>query len=234
MTIGQKLHSEAGSLRESGQFVESLKKLDEAQAEFLSENNYDGFAEVQSARALCLRHLYAQTGEQDYLILAKYSAKSAVEICERRGGHLSIPYFNLAKVLVQLDQLVEARENYYKAVEAQTNNPMESHNRPAVLLDIKIHLGLCELKMGQGDSASVEKLITELIATDEYRYNKDVWSSGGYMGLAEIFAKSDMGKSQEMLNKASEIINSNPELVIRKKQLVELASKLSITLGNGN
>lgn len=234
MSIGQKLHSEAGSLRESGQFIESLKKLDEAQAEFLSEKNYDGFAEVQSARALCLRHLYSQTGEMDYLILAKHTAKSAVEVCERRNGHLSIPYFNLAKVLIQLDQLDEARSNYNKAIEAQVKNPMEAHNRPAVLLDMKIHLGLCELKMGQGDSASVEKLITELIATDEYQYNKDVWSSGGYMGLAEIFAKSDMVKSKEVLNKAFEIISANPELAIRKKQLMELANKLGITLANGN
>jgi len=65
--------------------------------------------------------------------------------------------------------------------------------------------------------------ISELEATNEPKFNKDVWMSGGYMRLAELLKDEDLAKAQEYLQKAKEIIDANPELVLRKGQWEKLA-----------
>lgn len=76
-----------------------------------------------------------------------------------------------------------------------------------------------------GDESGKEMLteaIDELTNNSEaLKYNMDVWLTGALMKKAEAL------QDKEALQKAKEIIDSNEELVLRKKQLEKLTSELA-------
>lgn len=213
----QELHSQAEQAREQGRFLDALKFTDEALILYQEENNLPGVAEIFASRSITLRHLFDKTGEKAYLVLAKHEMMAAVEI---NPGVM--PLYNLAKVEEVLGEISNAIEDYKKTVSEFEKNPPLEHNRPGVLLDIKIHLAIAELRNGNKDAEGrTVSLLDELANTDEPRYNKDVWVSGGYMKLAEITMDKDY------LRKAKEIIDANPELILRKIQWQKLSESFS-------
>ncbi len=109
------------------------------------------------------------------------------------------------------------------------NNAPEQHNRPGVIADLKGHMAVAEYKAGDKSAMErAEKALVELEATDEMKYNKDVWMSGAYMKMAEALAVDDSKKASDYLDKANQIIEMNPELVLRKEQLNKLRAKLGL------
>lgn len=224
---GRRIHGLAEQARERGEFLEALKLTDEAMIAYQSAGDSLGFAEIQSSRFLTLRHLYEKTNDCNYLVLAKHAAMSSVEIAENSGQKdaLAIPYFNLAKAQETLGELQAAVVSYQKAVQFMQENPPISHNRPGVLADFKCHLHNCEYKAG--DKSALERILSalaDLEASDEPKYNKDVWMSGTYMRLAENLRVDNLAKAQEYFQKAKEIIDANPELTLRKEQWSKLAA----------
>ncbi|MDP2628316.1 MAG: hypothetical protein Q8P15_00265 [Nanoarchaeota archaeon] len=225
---GRQLHNQAEMTREKGDFLKALELSDQAMIKYQEENNVSGFAEIQASRFLTLRHLFEKTNDQNYLILAKHSALSAVEIAQKSGNKesLAIPLFNLAKAQETLGELSEAVSSYKEAVENMTNNPPQDQNRPAVLLDMKIHLDTAEYENGDKTALeSAEKDLAELEKAEEMDYNKHVWTSGGYMRIADMLRKDNFEKAKQHLQKAKEIIDADPELILRKKQWQKLSEK---------
>jgi hypothetical protein len=70
--------------------------------------------------------------------------------------------------------------------------------------------------------------LDQLQASNETQYNKDVWASGAHMRIAEITSKTDHETAVKHTLAAQAIIDANPELVLRKKQIAKLREKLSI------
>jgi tetratricopeptide (TPR) repeat protein len=222
----RQIHGHAETAREQGKFPEALKFTDEALIAYQEENDALGFAEIQASRFLTLRHLFDKTGYEGYLVLAKFSAMASVEIAQRSNDPktLALPLYNLAKVQEDLKEFPEAIGTYHKTIDAFTSNPPDQHNRPGVLADMKIHLHVCRYKNGEKEALNdILSAISELEATDEPKFNKDVWMSGGYMRLAELLKDEDLNKAKEYLQKAKVIIDANPELILRKGQLEKLA-----------
>jgi tetratricopeptide (TPR) repeat protein len=222
----RKVHGESVTATEKGDFIEALRKTDEALVLYQQENDALGFAEIQAMRFLILRHLFDNTCYEGYLILAKFSAMSSVEIAQKSHDPktLALPFYNLAKVQEDLSQYSEALSSYQSAIDNFINNPPDEHNRPGVLADMKIHLHVCRYKNGEKEALSdILSAISELEATDEPKFNKDVWMSGGYMKLAELLKDEDSDKAQEYLQKAKVFIDANPELILRKGQWEKLA-----------
>jgi tetratricopeptide (TPR) repeat protein len=223
----RQIHGHAEVAREKGLFLEALKFTDEALVAYQEEKDALGFAEVQASRFLTFRHLFEKTGYEGYLMLAKFSAMVSVEIAEKSNNPkaLAMPLYNLAKVQEDLKQFPEAIATYNKTIDSFTSNPPDQHNRPGVLADMKIHLHVCRYKFGEKEAlADIISAISELEATDEPKFNKDVWMSGGYMRLAELLKEEDLSKAKEYLEKAKAIIDANPELVLRKGQWEKLAA----------
>jgi tetratricopeptide (TPR) repeat protein len=213
----QEKHSQAEQAREQGRFLDALKLTDEALVLYQEENNLSGVAEIFASRSITLRHLFDKSGEKAYLVLAKHEMMAAVEISPG-----VMPLYNLAKVEETLGELLEAIENYKKAISEFLKNPPPQHNRPGVLLDIKINLAIAEFRNGDNQAETrIVDLLNELEKTEEPKYNKDVWVSGGYMKLAEIT------KNKDYLQKAKEIIDANPELSLRKIQWQKLSESFS-------
>lgn len=230
MSQGHDLHSSAEAAREKGDFIEALKLIEEASEHYLSEGDFAGFSEIQGSRFLTLRHLYEKTGKKQYLILAKNAAVSAVELAEMAGDPqaLALPYYNLAKAHDTLGNLREAILYYEKAIKAQKENPRPQHAREAVLLDMMLHLASCKYQSGEADAIDkAMELVERLKASDEPKYNKDVWVSGAYMRFAEALYKNNKEQALTLLSQAQEVIDSNTELVLRQKQLDALRHKIS-------
>lgn len=218
---GRQLHGSAEETRERGELLEALKLTDSATVEYLKANDLLGLAEVQASRFITFKHLFQQTGEKNYLTLGKLAAQAGVEIAEASGipEALALPYFNLGKAHAEAGEWSEAVEAYLNAVKNFKQNPPEMHNRPAVLLDIKGHLHIAQFKVGdQTAIKKAEDVVKELEQTEELSdYNKKAWISGAYLRLAEA------SKSKKYLEKAKQVIDSDPRLKLRQGQWQKLA-----------
>lgn len=226
---GRIIHGLAEQAREKGQFLIALELTDRALASYQEDGDPLGISEVLSSRFLTLRHLADKTKDRNFLILAAKTVEAAVEIAENSGVKeaLALPYFNLAKALEALGKFEGAVEAYRKAIEAMEQYPPERHNRPGVTADMRTHLAVCEYRAGDKSALQrAEAALAELAGSDEEHYNKDVWMSGGLMKLAEAVAGEDRERAGGYLDRAREIIEANPELTIRKKQLQELEERL--------
>ncbi len=227
---GRKIHAKAAEAREAGESLKALQLEDEALLAYQEDNDDLGFAELQAERRLVLNHLNEKSDYAGFLILAKYSALASVELAEASGDKnaLAIPYFNLAKSYEVLGQLDKAVEFYKMAVENQEQNSASMHDRPAVLLDMKIHLVAAEYKAGEKSKLEeAEQLINELDGTEEEGYNKLVWLSGAHMRMAEMLKEDNLEKAKDHLQKAKDIIDSDARLKIRASQWEKLAKNFA-------
>lgn len=225
------LHQQAEQAREDGDFLKALELTDQAMVAYQEIGDKIGFAEIQASRFLTLRHLYEKTNDKSYLILAKHTAQSAVELAEESGSKeaLAIPYFNLAKVQEALEELPQAVESYKKALENMISNPPPQHNRLAVVADFKIHLATTEYKAGDKEALEkAENALAELEQAEETSdYNKHVWVSGGHMRIAEMLMQDNPEKARGHLQKAKEVIDADPRLKLRLSQWQKLADKFN-------
>lgn len=224
---GRKIHGLAEQAREEGDFLKALKLTDESMIAYQQAKDTLGFAEIQASRFLVLRHLYEQTADRHYLVLAKHAALAAVEIAENTDNKqaLAIPYFNLAKAQETLGEFSDAVTSYQKALEHMLNNPPTEHHRPAVVADMRVHLTTCEYKAG--DKTAFERALTataELEQAEEISdYNKNVWLSGAHMRIAEMLRADQPTRAKEHLQKAKDIIDADQRLELRGKQWGKLA-----------
>lgn len=231
-TRGREIHGREEQARESGDFLDALRLSDEAMLAYQEDGDDAGFAEIHAARFLILRHLFEKTNYKPYLILAKFSAMSSVEIAEHSGDKtaLAIPYQNLAKIEEDLEEYKDAIDNYTKSLEHLEKYPPATHNRPGVVADFKIHLHLCELRSGDKSALpKLEEAIEELKNSGEKEvsdYNFNVWLSGAYMKMAEILAKDNPEKAKVALQKSKEIIDSDERLKLRLGQWQKIADKI--------
>ncbi len=224
---GRKLHAQAAQAREKGEFEESLDVNDRALIAYDADGDILGFAEGLSCRAITLRVWANLTDSKRILTLAKHEMMASVEIARQSGqkAALAVPLFTLAQVLEDLGELPRAVESFKEAVENIQNNPPVLHNRPAVLANMQINLATCEYKAGDKSAlARAEDALRQLRASEEQKYNKDVWLSGGFMRIAEMLLVDDLNKAKEYLKKANEIILGNAELTVRNLQWEQLSA----------
>lgn len=225
---GRELHALAEKSRENQDFENALVYTDQATLAYEKDGDYLGMAEVQASRFLTFRHLFDKTEDKMYLMLAKFAAMAGVQIAKSTNQPQAtvLPLYNLAKSQEALDELEEAIKVYKEAIQVMEQTPSERHNRPGVLADMKIHMGICEYKHGDKTALSrVETALGDLEDSGEYKYNLDVWLSGGYMKLAEVLRQTDSQKAREYLDKAKAVIDSNSELKLRLAQWEKLAAQ---------
>lgn len=228
---GRQIHGKAEHEREAGNFLEALKLTDEAMIVYQEDGDLFGLCDVLSSRFLTLRHLYEKTNNEFYMVIAKKTVESAYEIAQKNSltDGLFMPAFRLGQAHHTLNEIPEAISLYKQAIEMFKNNPPKEHNRPAVLADMKAHLSVAEYK--SGDETALDRAmeaLVDLTNADEPQYTKDVWMSGAHMKIAEVIAPKDPEAAQVHLTKATEIVNANPELILRKEQLAKLRQKLAL------
>lgn len=229
---GRRLHGLAAQARERGEPLEALKLSDEAALAYQKDGDILGFAENLVDRSITLRHLADSTRDSNYLIVALHESLAAVEIARKSGREdaLAIPLEKLAVVQEELELLEDAVKSYREAVENIESNPPAEHKvpeRPAIVADFKLHLATCEYKAGDKSALErAEAALSDLEAhPDIADYNQHVWVSGGHMRIAEMLREDDPEKAKKHLQKAKEVIDSDPRLTIRLSQWQQLAEK---------
>jgi tetratricopeptide (TPR) repeat protein len=227
---GRKIHNQAAIAREQGNHLDALKLQDEAMLTYQRDGDLLGLAEILADRSIVLRHLFEETDDKSWLFIAKAEMEASVEIAKESGDKTAtaLPLFNLAKVNEAVGDYQQAVRTYEEAIANMEANPPASHNRSAVLSDMKIHLNYAQYK--SGDKSALEKMqenIKELENSDEpeiSQYNYDVWLSGAYMSMAEMLKEDNPDEAKSNLEKAKIIIDSSPDLKIRLAQWGKLAA----------
>lgn len=218
----EQLHADAIQAREKEQdFLKALQLSSEALIAYGEEGNSEGFAGIAGTMQNIYQHLYEQTENRDYLIFSLSTAEAAVKLADERDfAEKSLPYRDLAKANEKLGEYATAVENYQKALKFEDSPSLA---RPGVKSDIKAHLGFAMIMSGDKETgvSTLNEAIAELEAdTEANKYEHDVWLSGAYMRKAGAL------KDTESFQKAKQIIDSNPELVLRKQQWEKLASEI--------
>ncbi|MBI3954768.1 hypothetical protein HY333_01855 [Candidatus Collierbacteria bacterium] len=229
---GREIHQLALAKQEAGEFLEALKLEMEAMVAYQEAGDLDGFAEIFAMLRLTINHLREKTGFGPYLILAKHFAMASVEMAKTHGqpGEDAIPLFNLAKTQLDLGETTEAVASFKAAVTALEAQPGNRHYRQSVLADMRNYLAVAEYKAGDQTALTrAEGAIAELEGTtDASNYEKGVWMSGGYMRMAEAIGPSDMSRARELMARAKQIIDADPNLKLRRDQWRELAERLGV------
>lgn len=234
MSKAHDFHIQAEQTREAGKLLESLQLTDAAMVGYQEEGNIHGFTEVQVSRANAFKHLYEHSGDKNYLIIALHTLQGALEIALNAGKKedLAMIYVGLGRTWEQLENFVQSAECFQKAVDFMISNPSEEHKRKGVLADFKNHLAIAQYKAG--DSSAIdraESAISELEESGEDKvslYNYHVWLSGGHMRIAEVLKDDNKKLAEEHLQKAKEIIDSDPSLTLRKEQWGKLSKDLGL------
>ncbi|MFH0937098.1 MAG: hypothetical protein V1808_02305 [Candidatus Daviesbacteria bacterium] len=228
---GRTLHMQAAEAREKGNFLGSLEFIDQATIAYQKQGDKLGMAEVRAEGFLNYLHLYRETDDHSFLILARHAAEEGVEIAKESGDKtaLALPEFNLGKAQEALGKYQLAVQTYKQALEDLINNPpaiQRVDERPAMVDDVKVHLATTEYK--NGDKSALERAEEALKdmegAAELSDYNKNVWLSGGHMRIAEILREDNSQKAKEHLEEAKKIIDSDERLKLRKQQWKKLAA----------
>lgn len=225
---GRDFHKRAERAREHGSFIEALNLCELAFEIYSREKNEIGMSEVCASSFLALRHLSEKySDDKSYLIRAKHAAQSGVEIARNFGKKeaLSLPVYNLAQAHFSLGEYKEAIRLFKEAIKTLPDSP---HNSLSLLANMTLHLEVASYKNGDKKAyGRAMRALENLENSEQLKYEKDVWVSGGYMKIAEAIYRDDKKSAKEYLKKAEEIIEANPELILRKGQLKSLLKKLS-------
>ena len=231
---GRQLHAQAAKAREEERFTESLTFNDEALFAYDADNDALGFSEGIACRSITLRVYANLHASKRLLTLAKYEMMASVDLARQSEDikSLALPLYNLAQIREDLEEYKDAVHDYQEAVNAMENDAPAIHNRPSVLANMKLHLASCEFKTD--DKTALERAKQALQdlenAEEPNKYNKDVWVSGAYMRLADAIKTENPDEARKYLEKAKEIIDSNPELTLRKKQWEKLSHAINYQL----
>ena len=228
---GRQLHNQSSELLESGDFLGALIKTDEAMIAYQEDSDDAGFSEILAMKVLIFNMYYDKTEYKGYLYIAKHTALLSLELAiqSTMPEQIALAHAAVGRVMDRVGEYQNAAEHFASAVELLSENPSE-HSKKSVIADFKNHQASSKLLTGDL-SAETDALsaIEELqISDDATPHEKGVWLSGAYMRLAHGMFKTDKDKANQYLNKAEEIINSDPGLSVRKEQVDIMRKRLGL------
>lgn len=225
---GRMIHKLAEEEREHGDLNIAVELHSKAASVFEKDDDRIGQAEALSGKVIDYRHLARKTKDVAFLSLAEETAKDAVKIAESSGIKEAsvLPLFNLATVQEELGNFSDAAQSYREAL----NRPLPiRHNKPAVRVNMQVHLAACEYKTGDKDAlVRAEEWLTKLDGSEhDNEYEHDVWVSGGHMRIADAIKKDDKQSALDHMSKAKDIIDKDPkQFKLRQEQWHELSKTI--------
>jgi len=223
---GLKFHKLAEEAREKDKHLEALRFIEGAIFNYQKEKNYSGLAKALQSRVLIYRHLFWLTEDLVYAFLTQKDAEASLLVAEKHNLSkiISSCHFSLGKSAMLLKNFKEAIKQYQMAIENYYGTNTEKG-------DYYYHLGEAFFADGQREKGK-ETILKGLKQIEKYASEVDpflvhVWSSGCHMYLAKELKENNYQEAKKHFNKAKEIIDSDKKLVIRKRQIKELAKSFN-------
>lgn len=215
MSTTQNLHHQAEESREKEHFLDALKLYEEVVIRYQSEKDYPSLVEALGGRCLTYKHLYLLSNDFVFYNLAQHSALSSLEIAQKHNINEKFYrcYFRLGEMQMLIRNYSIAIK-YYK--NALSNYPQEEAEKG----DFQYHLGEAQYRAGK-TKLGLQNLLTNQKIIEKYKSTTDsfvynVWLSGCFISLTKLT------KDKKYYTLAPKIIDSDPRLVIRKRQLAQL------------
>jgi tetratricopeptide (TPR) repeat protein len=211
----KQLHQKAEKLRESDKLLEALKLYEEVIYNYQEGKEYSGLVEALGGRCLTYKHLFLLSNDFSFRNLAYHSALSSLEIAKhfKISAKVHRCYFRLGEMEMLGNNFLKAEKFYLKAF---LKYPKEEAEKG----DFQYHLGEAQYRAGK-KAEGLKNLLDGLKLIEKYESSTDsfvyhVWRSGCLMRLGELT------KDKKYLEKAQKIIDSDPRLIIRKRQIAAL------------
>ena len=209
------LHQQAEDLREQDKLLEALKLYEVVIIGYQREKDYSGIVEAFGGRCLTYKHLFLLKKDFIFLNLAYYSAKSSLKIAKHYKLFSKIYrcYFRLGEMEILQKNYLKAEKYYLMALKKYPSEDSEKG-------DFQYHLGEAQYLNGEKESG-LKNILSGLDLIRKYSSQTDsflihVWESGCLMKLFTFT------KDKKYLNEAQKIINSDPRLIIRHRQITKL------------
>jgi tetratricopeptide (TPR) repeat protein len=223
------LHRKAGELRESNDDqLGAIALLDETLPLYEQAARYDRMSDTYRSLFLNYRHLYLKTGDAAFRQDAYDAMSRSVKIdVDHHLDHLiSRRYFGVGEAEMLFERYEEAVTKYQAALENYTGTNTERG-------DYRYHLGEALYRSGQKDAGRAAMLqglqeIKNHRSKDRSQvpdWVANVWESGCLMKLAELLRIDSPTEAKDYLAEAERIIESDPKLIIRKRQICELRTQ---------
>lgn len=219
---GHKLQGKGARLRENDKHVEALHYLTLALVVYQKEKEYRGIVDTLKDRCLTWKHLFLLTKDKVYAVLAQKDAEAMLIISEqyKLKDKLHTSYFRLGEVAILFADYLSAINSYEKALRYY-QGPLAEKG------DYRYHLGEALYLNGQKEKGKRTILagLREIRkgASEVNPFLIHVWESGCHLRLAGLLKDDEPNEARKHLGAAREIANSDPELVIRRRQIEELA-----------
>jgi len=231
ISLARKIHAQAWQENENGNFETALEIGQKALNAYLKTQDIFGIADMCCQMSLFYRTwVSVEPAKTELKIMALGYAQTAVDLNLTLGENenLGRSYYTLSKCYSDLGRYQLSQESVVKAISLAEADPTSKYSHPAIILDMKTHLGCLEYLAGDESAIGrVDQFAKDILAQSDYpQYELAVWASGAYLNLAlRIFEKTkDKTKAQFYLNQAKEIIDQNPKLSVRKKQFENLVN----------
>lgn len=215
-TRGEWFHAQAEEAREQGRFADALRHTDEATVSYQEEGNVIKLAEVQSSRFLTFRHLFRQTGDVSYRILAQHAVESSVDIIRNSGEKvgLGIPLYNLAKWYETIGEYPKSIESMKESLAAFEDAPEDPQGLPSVKAEIGTRLASFEYRLGDDSALSrFDSALSSLVSNPHPdTYAQNVWVCGAHMHLTESYlVRGNKEGARAQAEKARGVLESTPD-----------------------
>lgn len=218
----QQLHDNADQLREAGKTLEALDLYNRVIVNYQMAGNYQGILNALTGRVISWQHLYNPSKDRVFAVFAQKDVEAMVEIAKEHNitEKQHTIQFLLGKAKMLLKDYAGAEKAFKLATEMYPEKNAQSgdwiaHYGEAIYRNGKkeegIHTILFGLDTIQKLSAGVEPFLLE------------VWTSGANLRLATLLYEDKRPKeAQVYLSLAKAIIDHNPKLVVRTRQLEAL------------
>jgi tetratricopeptide (TPR) repeat protein len=221
-TLSSELHKEAEQAREEERYDDALELIKKAIDNYKKEKDYEGLSKAIQSRVLIYKHLFLLSGDQGYVTLAQKDADLSLNIAQKNNlaNVVSSCYFRIGEIAMLVKNYKRAIGNYRQALTFYSGTIAEKG-------DYRYHLG--EAFYRNGEKEKGRKIILQGLEEIQDSHSEvdpfliHVWESGCYMRLANLLKSDEPEKAKEYLRKAQQVAESDKKLIIRKRQIKELA-----------
>jgi tetratricopeptide (TPR) repeat protein len=216
-----KLLQLARKQREQGKPKVALNTFNEVLFLAVKKRNHVAIIQALTDRCISFRHLFEETSDAAFAILARKDAQSMLEMVKLWGvvEKLQTAYYMLGQASLMFQDFSDAENYFFKSLRYFKGNGAEKGSW-------RYHWAKSLYLIGEKKKSllafaqAINEIKKHAARIDPFLIN--TYLSGAYLNFAQVLMKDNPVDARKYLKLAKEIISSDKRLVVRKKQLLKL------------